>query len=379
MSYEYVNARIRAMRGDLISAAALQELVRLKDFQTFADHLSSLPGYGEALASSATRFQGLESVEWALKEALSAVARRIRMMAHLSGEGSKSSSTFFWDKEKQYLAKQEGESQTIGALIDTLIQRWDLFNVKTILRSKHAKSDPRELDLSLIPVGKLSQAHLQSLAGAKDVKEVCDFLITWEVDFARPLREGLKAYLENKNLLYTELYLDRYYFERGLHVALGENSGGEGALRQTLEYEIDQANLLTLLRAHQAGANGTTASFFILGGRLSLSFLKSLLSEKKPEDIFERLIGTPYQEVIQGALTLYIQKGDLASVEKKFEELLLRRALRLYLRDPLGLGVLIGYLWMKVAEVTNLKMIANGLFYKMPGHLIRERLTKVEL
>lgn len=379
MSYEYVNARIRAMRGHLLPSSELQELVRLKDFQEFEEHLSSLPGYGEALASSSTRFKGLEAVEWALKEDLSLVARKIRRMAHLSGEGSKSSSAFFWDKEKKYLSKLDGESQTIGALIDTLIQRWDLFNVKTILRSKHAKSDPKELDLSLIPVGKLTQAHLQSLATAKDVKEVCDFLITWEVDFARPLREGLKSYLETKDLLQTELYLDRFYFERGLHVALGEQGGSEGALKQTLECEIDRANLLTLFRAHQSKLNGDSPSFFILGGRLSLSFLQSLLQEKKPEDIFERLVGTPYQEVIQGALSLYTLKGDLSGIEKKFEELLLHRALRLYLQDPLGLGVLIGYLWMKVTEVTNLKLIANGLFYKMPAHLIRERLTKVEL
>ena len=49
------------------------------------------------------------------------------------------------------------------------------------------------------------------------------------------------------------------------------------------------------------------------------------------------------------------------------------------LQDPLGLGILIGYLWMKVAEVTNLKMIAHGVFYKMPSHYIREHLSKVEL
>ncbi len=376
MSYEYVNARIRAMRGNLISASALQEMSRIKDFESFESHLSSLPGYGEALASSTTRFKGLEAVEWALKEDLSLAARKIRNMARLSGEGTKSESAFFWDKDKKYLSKLDGDSQTIGALVDILIQRWDLFNVKTILRSKHANSDPKELDLSLIPVGKLTQAHLHSLTNAKDVKEVCDFLITWEVDFARPLREGLKAYLERKDLLETELYLDRYYFERGLHVALGESGS---ALQQTLEFEIDQANLLTLLRAHKAGLNGDTASFFILGGRLSLSFLASLLHEKKTEEVFERLVETPYQNVIQESSAAYFQHGNLSIVEKKFEEKLLHKALQLYLRDPLGLGVLIGFLWMKVAEVTNLKMIANGLFYKMPAHLIKERLTRVEL
>lgn len=378
MSYEYVNARIRAMRGDLLNLSRLQELIKSHDFESFTNALSSLPGYGQALATSLTRFQGLEAVEWALKEDLSATARKIRMMAHLAGEGGKEGSTFFWDKKKRYLPKVEGEGQTLGALIDVLIQKWDLFNVKTILRSKHSGSDPKELQLSLLPVGRLSQAHLQSLAGAKDVKEVCDYLITWEVEYARPLREGLKSYLESRDLLEMELYLDRYYFERGFHVALGERSDNGGSLRQTLESEIDCTNILTVLRALRSGRNGSTSSFFILGGRLSFDLLKSFLNEKEPEHILEKLVGTPYQDVIQSSMSLYTQRGDLSVIQKKFEELLLKKAARMYLQDPLGLGVLIGYLWLKVAEVSNLKMIAHGVFYKMPPHTIRERLIKVE-
>jgi len=380
MSYEYVNARVRAMRGSLLSLSTLQDLLHTKDFQGLTDAYSSLPGYGNALSTALTRFQGLEAVEWALKEDLSATARKIRMMAQLSGEGSKSSSVFLWDKDKNFLSKQGVEEQTLGALIDVLIQRWDLFNVKTILRSKYAKSDPSELQMSLLPMGKLSQAHLQSLANAKDVKEVCDYLITWDVDYAKPLREGIKTYLEDNNLIRMELFLDRFYFEKGFYVALGEMSLERGSLRQILESEIDCTNILTVLRALRSGNNGNTASFLILGGRLTISLMKDLLKEKDPETVIERLIDSPYQDVMKGALPLYKeQKGNLTTIEKKFDELLLEKASRMYLQDPLGLGILIGYLWMKVSEVSNLKIIAHGVFYKMPPHYIRERLTKVEL
>lgn len=372
MSYEYLNARLRAMRGALLPESTLEALVKTRRFQDFCDALAALPGYGEALASSQTRFQGLEAVEWALKEDLSATARKIRMMAALSGDGKGASSPFFWDKERRYLPKDERESETLANLVEVLIQKWDLFNVKTLLRGKHSHTDPQELNMSLIPVGKLEHGSLQTLVAARDVKEVFDYLITWQVDFAKPLREGLRSYVERKDLVMAEYYLDRYYFEKGLHLALGERAEN-GSLREILETQVDLANILTALRELRVKTDAHPATFFIAGGRLSFEFLRSLLTEKKLEGVLEKLAVTPYSESLQGTL-LFIEKGDLSVVEKKLDEMLMKKALRMYLRDPLGLGVLIGYLWMKVAEVTNLKMIAHGVFYKMPEHTIREKL-----
>ena len=57
----------------------------------------------------------------------------------------------------------------------------------------------------------------------------------------------------------------------------------------------------------------------------------------------------------------YEGSNRLSSFEKCLKRLRLDWARRMFEKDPLGIGVLIGYLALKINEVGNLRWIANGI------------------
>jgi vacuolar-type H+-ATPase subunit C/Vma6 len=47
-------------------------------------------------------------------------------------------------------------------------------------------------------------------------------------------------------------------------------------------------------------------------------------------------------------------------------------------KDPLGIGVVLGYLALKLNEIRNLRWIAHGINSGLPVKIIRSELVKLE-
>jgi vacuolar-type H+-ATPase subunit C/Vma6 len=56
----------------------------------------------------------------------------------------------------------------------------------------------------------------------------------------------------------------------------------------------------------------------------------------------------------------YRQSGDATALERALEEKLALKGIRMFYRDPLTIGMAIGFLWAKTIEVANLRLIAQG-------------------
>ena len=59
------------------------------------------------------------------------------------------------------------------------LNRWDVHNLKTILRGKNIHSPPEEIREALVPAGTLDEATLVELLKQNDVRDVIDLLATW--------------------------------------------------------------------------------------------------------------------------------------------------------------------------------------------------------
>jgi V/A-type H+-transporting ATPase subunit C len=73
----------------------------------------------------------------------------------------------------------------------------------------------------------------------------------------------------------------------------------------------------------------------------------------------------------------YVEVGSVSVFERALEDYLMRKALSTAVGDPLGVGVIIGYLWAKQNEVTNLRIIVKGLSVGMPEDRVRKELILV--
>ena len=73
----------------------------------------------------------------------------------------------------------------------------------------------------------------------------------------------------------------------------------------------------------------------------------------------------------------YLEENSIAVFERALEDYLMRKALGLGTGDPLGVGVVVGYLWAKQNEITNLRIVVKGKSVGMPEARVRGELILV--
>ncbi len=341
--FDYINARVRAMRSRLLEAGRMEELLGAPSFDAFLQALTNTP-YGRDLQEALARFQGIEAVDEALARNFSATTQKIRKFG-------------------------EGKSRR---LIEALLLRWDLSNLRAVLRGKHTGRSEEEIMESVLPAGLLTEVALRELAKQPDVPAVAGTLDALEHPFALPVAEGLREYVGDHDLLKLELHVGRYYAE---HVhALARGTGhNETILRELVQTEIDALNVKTavkLLRAEEPLDLDARRRFYVPGGGIVSEEVFLLLTHPDTAKQGWRALGAH-------GFPLDEPGGDLTTFEKDLDQLITRGTARLYLADPLGLEIVVGYLALKYNEVINLRLIARSKQLGIPRDLVRKEMVVV--
>ncbi len=338
--YEYGNARLRAMKSRLLGRPAYDELLSTANLDELIAALVRTP-YQPDIETALVRYAGARCIAEAVRLNVARECRQIK--------------SFF-----------KGEPlQLIGALLE----RWDVFNLKTILRG-HARGIPTDQIVeSVVPAGELDAAALSALAAQPTIRATVDLLVTWRLPYARPLVAAMPAYVERGDLADLELALDRDRFEATL-ARLPVDDPDAALVREMLAAEIDTTNIMTLLRltrvpdreaalrAHYATPD--PAPLLLPGGGLSAEQMSHLRQAGTVSDMARLLIGTPYGILVEGQLEAYHQSGDLGLIQRALERWLILKGVSMFGRDPLSIAVAIGYLSAKQAEMANLRLIAYG-------------------
>lgn len=271
-------------------------------------------------------------------------------------------------------------SQDAKPLVRVLFGRFDLSNIKSILRGKHVGATVAEVMDAVLPAGELTEPLLARLAEQPDVKSVVNLLSSWFSPFAYPLRGALIKYSETGNLLDLELPLDVYFYQKSFE-ELNKYGTDMNALllKEFLQMEIDFTNILTSLRLSKDVVSPDTAmEYFIQDGRkFGEDKYNQMVNAEEPEKILEVVAGTPYQKAIEDGLRKFASNGLVSSFQRALEEFMVRSANKLFLVDPLTIGVVIAYVWTKYNEVVNLRIIIRGKAVRMEENAIREALIVV--
>jgi V/A-type H+-transporting ATPase subunit C len=312
----------------------------------FLQGLAATPYAGD-LQEALVRYQGLRAVDAALASNLQRTTRAI-------------------------LGFAEGRPR---ALIEIVLLRWDLANLRVIVRGRHMNRPADEIIGALIPAGTLGEAVLKEMAGYPDVTGLAGTLESLDHPLARGLAEGVADYMSTKDLMSIELSLERGYAEYALRAArrLGAEAAG---LRENVTREIDAANVKTAMRLAAAGTipEDRRRKFFIpVDGAaetaVSEKLFFALSSPQTQAPAWERLRvrGFPVREL----------PTDLVAFERDLDLHIAKDLASRYLGDPLGLDIIIGYLAKKSAEVANLRLIARGKFMGLPREQVRREMVVV--
>ena len=345
----YANARLRGMRSHLLPRSFYERLIEASDLTQVVKELMDTE-YGPDLEDQLVRGRTAAVIDDALKNNMVQAYRKVFKFLHP-------------DARK---------------LLSTLLGRWDVFNIKTILRGAHFHVAADDIKTSFFPVGYLSTEELEALAKFDDVRIVIDTMAMWGYVYASPLRRAYPEYSRSKDLAPLELALDRQYAEWAASRLLGGGTDVDVA-RRVLGMQIDTANLVMVFRLLKADAESLkVGSYFLEGGRVirRKQFLE-LARLSDVDEVLDYLKNTPYAAALDTAALRYLENASIPVFERALEDLLMRRALLSGIRDPHGVGVAIAYLFGKQNEITNVRIIVKGKAVGMPADRVREELILV--
>jgi V/A-type H+/Na+-transporting ATPase subunit C len=354
--YDYGNARLRVMKSRLLTSRELDALVEAGSIQGLITALTKT-AYRKSVEAALARTGGMDCIAEALRTDL------ITSLGKLN--------TFYRGQAKE--------------MVGIALRCYDVYNLKAILRGLSRHASPGEILATLLPVGELPFETLAELASASRARLAIDLLASVVSPFAQPL---LSLRIEHPGIDVSgmELALDQWHYQKALKY-LSDEFLTDSFLFFATNLDADLTNLLTVLRFAQAPAERKglrerldIARFedLLLGpGRLPSELLVQAADQDSVESAVETLTGTAYEGPLREGLQAYARTSRLSEFEKKLRRYRLDWASRLIIKDPLGIGVVLGYLALKINEIGNIRWIAQGINLGLKPSAIRSEVEFV--
>ncbi|HVM45612.1 MAG TPA: V-type ATPase subunit, partial [Candidatus Thermoplasmatota archaeon] len=299
-NYAYVTARVRAKKTQLLGADQYPKLLA-RDASDIARTLQE-GVYKAEIDELAARYRGAELVERATRLNLG------RTYAQILGFAT-------------------GQLQ---ATIAAYLGRYDVYNVKTVLRGKFSRASPEDILDETVPAGSLAP-RLPELARLERIDDVVAALR------GTPFHRVLVEHTEGRqlaNLIEVENALDREYY--ALLLAVTEERGAAGrAFVGWIRNEIDVLNLKTLFRLRFAGVTDWEPYFLPGGIDVSREAAGRIVRGTDDEVVAEVGQLDVAAEVVD-ATRASLAAGNLSAVATALEKELIRDAANFSHRAPLS-------------------------------------------
>jgi len=340
--YAYVNARVRSMEARLLDDHRLNELIEAGSLEEVVGLLEDTD-YGRYISTTS---KDPFSIEKSLDMHL---AHIYKTLAEISPEKSKK-------------------------ILELFEKKYDVKNIKTILRAKYVGLDSESTFKMLIPLGTIPENKLRELCESKTVEEVVNGLEGTE--YGKILSEKLSIYEESGNLIPLELALDKYILEN-LWKVVGIEGTNEDIFKEFIGRMIDIENLKIILRCKGEKVSSEVILNYLLGVGYELPpwKLKELAEAESMEGVVSSLEGTEYSSIISECLEEYEKSKSIYVFERALDNYLVELGKKLSLRQPFGVGPIIGFITSKEMEVKKLKAIIKGKVEGLSPRDIRELIT----
>jgi vacuolar-type H+-ATPase subunit C/Vma6 len=226
--------------------------------------------------------------------------------------------------------------------------------------------------------GTLDEPRLRELAREPDSFVMVNTLSVWSFPLATPLHQMGVRIRERESLLEAENGLVKAFFDWAWDRASGRDENST-LIREFVSQQIDLMNVLICLRTVRQQAQGTEVPLVALlpHGRLERRVLDRMRRCRDLDDAFEILAGTYFESGVERGILAFGEHRRLRMMERFLEHVVLAAGCRMFRLDPLGIGVPSGYLWRKLNEFLNLRILLRGKTYQRPTAAIREELLIV--
>ncbi|OLZ42589.1 V-type ATP synthase subunit C [Natrinema saccharevitans] len=345
---EYVNARVRSRRASLFSDEDYRKLIRMgpSEIARFMEETE----YEREINELGARFSGVDLIEYALNRNL---AKHFEDLID-------------WADGRLY------------DLIARYLRKFDVWNLKTIIRGIYTDTAPEDIRTDLIRAGELEERTIDRLLETDDIEDAIEVL--YGTIYYEPLTVAYEEFEETGALVPLENALDREFYENLLADVSGgpgdePQEGPEAKYIEFLQAELDFRNARNALRLARSGADLDPATYYIDGGVL---FDESELSRLVGD--YDALVdhiaeNRRYGDRLSAALGQLREADSLIQFEHALDAALLEYADTLSSIYPASVSAVLSYILAKEREVENIRAIARGREVGLDENEIEEELV----
>ena len=266
-------------------------------------------------------------------------------------------------KELLNTYKLLAEISPVPELTNLFQMRYDIHNLKTLLKSSYLDEENDELlsEIGTIPV--------QQLKGMVKDKNFVDL----DPVLRKCVEEVVGEFTVNPDPQLIDIALDKGLYNLMYKVARDNKSS---FLTDYISTQIDLINIKSLIRVKSMGYGREFLKKVILeNGKLDYAFFSDIFDESL-ETLIDRLAYKDYGKVVEEGISNYMRTKSLTRFEKLSDDFIFELAKKgKYV--AFGIEPLIGYLMAKENETKIIRMIMVGKINEIPNELIRERLRDV--
>lgn len=244
-------------------------------------------------------------------------------------------------------------------------ERFEVTNLKTLLRGKMTGERPASLLSRLTPMGAFGRLEVQDLAHAEDVAELLRRLESGH--YAGIVRQARQAFEDSHDPFLLDAALDRSYYEGLAHRARQLEKETGPALRRLTGPLIDRINLVWLLRYRFNYRLPPAQVYYLLVVAhygLSSASLKELAALGSLEDVLAALPEGMKQRLAEAA--------TIPEVFARMEQFAAKEAEKVLRGDAPAIARAFAYLILRERQLRGVRAILRGRNLGLPGAMIEQ-------
>jgi V/A-type H+-transporting ATPase subunit C len=244
-------------------------------------------------------------------------------------------------------------------------ERFEISNVKTLIRAKMAGERPAGIAPRLLAMGPFARLDMDDLMQVEDVSELLRRLE--RTPYAQIVRHAREAFEESHDPFILDATLDRAYCEGLVRRArpLGQSLGRP--FRELMADLIDRINLLWLLRYRFNYGLPPAQVYYLLvsaGYRLNPGLLQKLVALPDLEAV---------RAALPPALARLLDDGlDIPGIALCLEQAAAARATRVFASSAPPLARVFAYLILRERDLRSVRAVLRGRQLKLPATAIRQ-------
>jgi V/A-type H+-transporting ATPase subunit C len=343
-NYPYATTRVKARKAFLFPRETYMKLLQM-DLPEISRFIGESK-YKQEIDELATKYEGIDLMEHALNLNLARDFGQI--MGFCRGE--------------------------LRLLIGAYLNRWDVWNIKTILRGKSYGASDEDIRETLVPAGDLSLQKLNELIKKPSIADVIEGLAG--TIYYKALKSEMEEYNKTRLLSGFENALDKLYYGNLLSTSIPRSKADELFVNFVM-HEIDIVNLRTLFRLKREGVDHEKIMAYMIPGgyKFGMDALKKLALAPNYGDFISMLKEYPYWDELSAAVQRSQETGSLNYVEIALRKVLIAFGEKISHLYPLSITPVLGYIVRKNTEVNNLRIIARGKESHLSDEAIKNQLV----